>query len=193
MRSKYFLDITAGLKAEEARFQPWAEEVRKQRMAGRSKEDPTARCLPTGVPALDTYPQPFKIIQAPTLIVALYENNTTFRQIFMDGRSHPADPQPTWMGYSIGKWEGDTLVVDSIGFNDRSWLDRTGHPHSDAMHVIERFRRVDFGHMEVQITIDDPKTLKAPYTFTQFQQLLPDTELLEYFCNENEKDVAHFK
>jgi hypothetical protein len=130
---------------------------------------------------------PYKIIQAATLIVVLHENNTDFRQIFMDGRSHPVDPNPTWMGYSIGSWEGDTLVVDSIGFNDQSWLDRSGHPHSESLHVIERFRRLDFGHMDIQITIDDPKTYTRPLTFTQPQALLPDTELLEHFCTRTKR------
>jgi hypothetical protein len=125
--------------------------------------------------------------------VILYENNTDFRQIFVDGRRQPRDPNPTWMGYSIAKWEGDTLVVDSNGFNDQSWLDRSGHPHSDALHVIERLRRLDFGHMEIQITIDDEKTYTRPLTFTQPQILLADSELLEHFCTENEKDVAHFR
>jgi hypothetical protein len=193
LRSPYFLDITADLKPEEVPFQPWASAEYKRRVERHSQDDPTARCQPTGVPALDTYPMPYKIIQAATLIVVLHENNTDFRQIFMDGRSHPVDPNPTWMGYSIGSWEGDTLVVDSIGFNDQSWLDRSGHPHSESLHVIERFRRLDFGHMDIQITIDDPKTYTRPLTFTQPQALLPDTELLEHFCTENEKDVAHFK
>jgi len=193
MLSPYFFDITADMKPEEVPFQPWAETEYRRRVERHSQDDPTARCQPTGVPALNTYPLPFKIIQAPRLIVILYENNTDFRQIFLDGRQHPRDPQPTWMGYSIGRWEGDTLVVDTIGFNDQSWLDRTGHPHSESMRVIERFRRLNFGRMEIQITVDDPKTYKTALTFTQSQNLLPDTELLEHFCTENEKSAEHFK
>jgi len=193
VRSPYFLDITADMKPEEVPFQPWAAAEYKRRVERGSQDDPTARCQPTGVPALNTYPMPSKIIQTPELIVILYENNTDFRQIFVDGRSQPRDPNPTWMGYSTGRWEGDTLVVDSNGFNGQSWLDRSGHPHSDSLHVIERLRRLDFGHMEIQITIDDAKTYTRPLTFTQPQILLADTELLEHFCTENEKDVAHFR
>ena len=192
-RSKYFLNITADHQPNEVPFEPWAATLFTQHVATLSKDDPTARCLPTGIPGLDTYPQPYKIVQTPGLMIVLYENNTTFRQIFMDGRDHPHDPQPTWMVYSIGKWDGDTLIVDTIGFNDRSWLDRVGHPHSESMRVTERFRRSDFGHMTIQITIDDPKAYTKPLVFTQPQVLLADTELLEYFCAENEKDVGHFK
>ena len=121
----------------------------------------------------------------------LYEQNTNFRQIFMDGRKFPEDPQPSWLGYSIGKWDGDALVVDTIGVTDRSWLDAFGHPHSEAMHVTERFHRRDFGHMELQITVDDPKTYTRPFTIKLNLLLLPDTDLIESFCPENEKDVKH--
>jgi hypothetical protein len=122
--------------------------------------------------------------------VILFEPFIDYRQIFTDGRKHPVDPQPTWMGYSVGKWEGDTLVVDTTGFNDRTWLDDGGHPHSDALHVTERFRRIDFGHMELGITIDDPKMYTKPWSATVPYNLLPDTELIEYVC-ENEKDLPH--
>jgi hypothetical protein len=193
LRSPYFLDITADMKPEEVRFMPWAEAEYRRRTERHSQDDPTARCQPTGVPSLNTYPMPFKIVQTPALIVVLYENNTDFRQIFTDGRAQPQDPAPTWMGYSVGHWEGDTLVVNSTGFNDRSWLDRTGHPHSEAMRVTERFRRLAFGRMEIQITIDDPITYQRPLVFTQAEQLLPDTELLEHFCTDNEKSAQHFK
>ena len=193
LRSPYFLDITADMKPGDVPFVPWAEAEYRRRTERHSQDDPTARCQPTGVPSLDTYPMPFKIVQTPTLIVVLYENNTDFRQIFTDGRAHPQDPVPTWMGYAVGRWEGDTLVVDSTGFNNRSWLDRSGHPHSEAMRVTERFRRLDFGHMEIQITIDDPITYQRPLVFTQAEQLLPDTELLEHFCTDNEKSAQHFQ
>ena len=188
--SRYFLDITAGINPEEGLFQPWAATLYKQRQP---KDDPTTRCQPVSVPALDAYPSPFKIIQTPKLIIVLHESNVNFRQIFLDGRRQPRDAQPTWMGYSVGKWEADTLVVDSIGFNDQSWLDRRGHPHSESMRVTERFRRLDFGHLEISVTIDDPKTYTRPLTFIQPQMLLPDAELMEYVCTENEKDVSHFR
>lgn len=120
-------------------------------------------------------------------MVVLYENNTDFRQIFLDGRAHPIDPQPTWMGYSIGRWDAGTLVVETMGFTDRSWLDRTGHPHRESMRVTERFRRLDVGRMEIEITIDDPQTYTRPIVFKQPLRLLADTELLEHFCTDNEK------
>ena len=123
----------------------------------------------------------------------LYEADTTYRQIFMDGRKLPDDTTPSWMGYSVGRWEKDVLVVETVGLNEKSWLDRVGHAHSDAMRVTERFRRRDFGHMDIQVTIDDPKTYTKPIIFTQPQTLLADTDLLEYFCTDNEVDTAHFK
>ena len=121
----------------------------------------------------------------------LYEQDTSFRQIFVDGRKQPVDPQPSWLGYSIGKWDGDSLVVDTAGFNDRSWLDAFGHPHSDAMRVTERLHRRDFGHTEVEITVDDPKTYTKPFTVKLNQRLLPDTDLIESVCLENERDRTH--
>ena len=156
MRSPYFVDITADMKSKDVPFQPWARVEDRRRTERQSKDDPTARCQPTGVPSLNTYPFPFKIVQTPALIVILYENYADFRQIFMDGRDEPQDPVPTWMGYSVGKWDGDTLVIESTGFNDRSWLDRSGHPHREVMRLTERLGRLDLGHMEMQITIDDP-------------------------------------
>ena len=121
----------------------------------------------------------------------LYEADTAFRQIYLDGRKHPHDPQPSWLGYSVGRWEGDSLLVDAIGFTDRSPLDIVGHTHSDAMRVTERFHRRDFGHMDVQVTIDDPKTYTRPFTYKFTDKLLPDTDLIESFCTENEKDTKH--
>jgi hypothetical protein len=190
---RYFVDITADMKPEEVPFQPSAAALFKQRLQSQGKEDPVAHCKPTGVPAIGTIPLPYKILQTPTLVVILYEENLEFRQIFLDGRRRVQDPQPTWMGYSTGKWDGDTLVVDTVGFNDKSWLDRLGHPHSDALHVIERFRRRDMGHLEIEVTIDDPKAYTKPITYTQKATLLPGEDLMEYFCSENEKDVQHFQ
>jgi hypothetical protein len=123
----------------------------------------------------------------------LYEENTVFRQIFLDGRRPVKDPEPRFMGYSTGKWEGDTLVVDTVGFNDRTWLDAMGHPHSDALRLVERFRRRDTGHLEIEVTIHDPKSYTKPITYTIKTTLVPDEDLLEYFCSENEKDVVNFK
>ncbi len=121
----------------------------------------------------------------------LYEAIRNFREIFTDGRPLPADPNPTWMGYSVGHWDGDTLVVESSGFNDRTWIDTGGHPHSEALRVTERFLRRDFGHITLQTTIDDPKAYTKPWTVSYDLRLLPDTELLEYVCTENNKDMQH--
>lgn len=135
-------------------------------------------------------PAPFKIIQTPSLFVLICEEDS-YRQVFMDARRHPDDPQPSWMGYSVGKWDAETLVVDTVGFNDKSWLDAFGHRHSEAMRLTERFRRRDFGHMETQITVDDPLTYTKPFTIKFDLLFLPDTDLIEYSCTENEKDAAH--
>jgi hypothetical protein len=124
----------------------------------------------------------------------LYEADTNFfRQIFTDGRKLPADPQPSWLGYSVGKWDGDWFVVDSVGFNDKSGLDAMGHPHSESMRLTERFRRRDYGHMDLEITLDDPKTYTKPVTIKVAHQLHPDTEILESFCSEGEKDLTHMR
>jgi len=136
------------------------------------------------------YGGPTKIVSTPGFTLILYEEFNHFRQVFTDGRGHPVDPVPTWFGYSIGKWEGDTFVVDSRGFNDKSWMDDSGLPHTEALHTIERFRRVDFGHMELELTIDDPKAYTRPWTVPFQLVLLPDTDLIESICD-NEKDNAH--
>lgn len=190
---RYFVNIAADLKPEEVPFQPWAQTLFNQRLQSQGKADPIAHCQPTGVPAIGRIPLPYKIVQTPRLILILYEENTVFRQIFLDGRRLPSEPEPRWMGYSTGKWDGDTLVVDTVGFNDRSWLDRMGHPHSEVLHLTERFRRRDAGHLDVEVNIDDPKAYTKPITYTQKQTLVPDEDLLEYFCSENEKDVERFR
>ena len=171
-------------------FQPWAAELFKQRQANKLRDNPMIRCLPAGVPRLAAYSHPYKIVQTADLIVIMYESQTLFRQVFMDGRSHPADPEPTWLGYSIGKWDGDTLVVETIGFNDKTWLDGFGHPHSEGMKVTERFRRRDVGHMDIEVLIDDPKAYTQQIRYVQPQALLPDGDLIEYICNENAKPVG---
>jgi hypothetical protein len=190
LNSKYFRNILSDFKPGEEPLTPYgAERLREHTKLGAF--NPTLNCLPDGVPHSNLLPQPFKIIHSAGLIVMLYEVETTFRQIFMDGRKHPADMSPTWQGYSIGRWEGDTLVIETAGFNDRSWLDRRGTGHSEEMRVEERFRRRDFGHLELTITITDPKTFTKPITISVVEELLPDTDLLEHYCSENEKDDAH--
>jgi hypothetical protein len=190
--NKYLRDIAVDLKPGEVPFQPWAKALYEQRIDGsHSKEDPDANCLPQGVPKIDAAPAPWKIVQTPRFIVIAYEAFNLWRQIFLDGREVASDVNPSWMGYSVGKWDGARLVVDSKGFNGKAWLDQVGRPSSDALHVIERFHRKDFGHMDLQITIDDPKAYTKPWTVTQDVHLLPDTELLEFICNENNRDVQH--
>jgi hypothetical protein len=147
-----------------------------------------ARCLPQNL--VTRMLLPFKILPLRGTVVILYELYTNYRQIFTDGRELPKDPNPTWTGYSVGKWDGDTLVVDTTGFNDAETI-LFNRPHSDALHIVERFRRRDFGHLEIQFTIVDPKVYAKPWSFKEDAHLIPDTELLEYVCNENEKDLKH--
>jgi hypothetical protein len=178
------------LKGIDIPWQPWAEALFKERTANNQKDNPESRCLPRGVPKADAF-DIHKVVQTPGLILILYEYQTTFRQIFTDGRGLPQDRNPTWMGYSVGKWEGDTLVVESNGFNGKAWLSGQGNPTTDALHVTERMRRRDFGHMDIQITIDDPKAYTKPWTAELHPELIPDTDLLEFVCNENERDLHH--
>ena len=189
--SKYFRDILSDFKPDERPLtDEGAELLRRNSQPG--VFNPTLNCLPDGVPKGDLLPEPFKIIHSAGVIVVLYEVETTFRQFFTDGRKLPVDPSPSWQGYSVGRWEGDTLVVDTTGFNDRGWLDARGTGHSVDMRVEERFRRRDYGHMELTITITDPQTFTRPITFSVVEELLPDTDLFEHYCLENEKDDAHF-
>jgi hypothetical protein len=189
--SQYFINILSDFKPEEAPLRPAAAALFEQRAPNFSKQSPLSHCLPEGMPLVEMSPAPYKIIQMPGLTVMLYERDTTYRQVHTDGRKLPDDPQPSWLGYSTGKWENDSLVVDTIGLNDRGWLDARGHTHSEALHLTERFHRLDFGHMDVQLTVDDPQTYTKPFTITLKQRLLPDTDLLESFCAENEKDTSH--
>jgi hypothetical protein len=191
--SRYFMNILSDFKPEDSPLRPSAAQVFQQHKAGLAKDISGTRCLPFGVPLMDAAPHPYKLIETPGVILMLYEQNMDFRQIFVDRRKHPEDTQPSWLGYSIGKWDGDSLVVDTVGLNDRSWLDAFGHPHSEEMRVTERFRRRDFGHMDIQITVDDPKTYTKPFTLNLGQHLLPDTDLIEHFCAENEQDFKHMK
>ncbi len=187
--NKYFLNIMSDFKPEDDPLRPEFVSLMRQR-ARAQRDTPTTLCLPMGVPWSNGLPSPHKVVQTPGLTVIMYEGETT-RQIFTDGRKHPADPNPSWLGYSVGDWEKDTLVVDTVGFNDRTWLDAFGHPHSESLHVVERFRRRDFGHMDLQVTFEDPKTYTKPVTINYGQTLLPDTDLLEYVCTENEKSRVH--
>ena len=198
----FFWNIGSGLKdrapglgrdGDYLPYQPWAAELRRKRIADDQKDNPDVHCLPIGLTQLHNHPQPRKIIQTPKLIVILYEANGGVRQIFMDGRRLPDnDPQPWWYGYSIGRWDGDTLVVETTGFRDGGWLDVTGSPLTDAARMTERFRRVNYGNLEIEVTVDDPKAYTKPWTVTLNQRILPDAELIEFVCAENEKSSSHF-
>jgi hypothetical protein len=187
--NRYLFNIAVDIG--EAPFQPWAAALYKQRADSLGKDRPSERCIPHGIPdGMLVRNSPFKIVQMPGETVILYEEFNHYRQIFTDGRGFPPETSPSWFGYSIGRWEGDTFVAETTGFNDQSWFDDPGHPHSDALRVTERFRRPDFGHMTVDVTFDDPKAYTKPWSVTIPFNLLPDAELIESIC-ENEKDHAH--
>lgn len=181
-------DISLGLKkGETVPMNAWAEGVMKKHL---SSDDPETNCLPTGVPRQAPYP--WKIVETPKEIYFLFEGNIhSYRQIFMDGRKHPADPNPTWYGHSIGHWDKDTLVVDTIGFNDRFWFDFVGHPHTEQLHTVERYTRTDYGTLVEEVTIDDPGAYTRPFTITSKHRFLPKDDLMEYICQENNRDVKH--
>ena len=190
-RGGYTGNLAKDLKPGEVSFQPWAETVYKHRQETQGKEDPQAYCVLSGVPREHVVPYPFKILNSAGEMVILYEALHSYRQIFMDGRPLPKDPNPTWMGYSVGHWEDDTLVVQSSGFVDNNWLDNGGHMGTEALRLTERFRRPDFGHIQLELVIDDPKAYTKPWTVHLTFNATPDTELIEYVCSENEKDVGH--
>ncbi len=185
--NRYALDVFWGLKPEEEPLRPEAAAIMKQRA---NEEAPITRCLPSGLP-MSLFVYAFKIVQAPDDIVMIMESGDPARQIHTDGRSLPEDPQPAWLGYSVGKWDGDILAVDTTGFNEKSWVDGFGHPRSETMHVRERYHRQDFGHMDLEFTIDDPKYYTRPYTFSTQLHLIPYSDVLEFVCAENEKDRVH--
>ena len=188
---KYLINIAADLKPDEVPFQPWAAALYKERRANNGRDDPNNRCLPSGIPEKEAVTSPFKIMEFPREVLIMYESRTIFREIFTDGRPLHQDPNPTWQGYSVGRWEGDDFVVDVNGLNDKIWMDTNRHPITEAAHVTERFRRKDFGHMDIQITIDDAKAYTKPWTITENPSLLVDTDLLESVCEENNKDARH--
>jgi hypothetical protein len=187
-----FFDIASNIK-DGLPLTPWAAELRRQRMSTNQQDNPDAHCLPLGLMQLHTHSQPRKIVQTPQVIVIEYEANYGLRQIFLDGRSRPGpEAQPWWYGYSTGRWDGDTLVVETTGFNGTGWLDVYGSPFTEEAHITERFRRVNFGRLEIDVTIDDPKAYTRPWTVRVNQRLLPDSELIEFICNENERSSTHF-
>jgi hypothetical protein len=182
-------NIAVGLKpGESVPFNAAGKKIFDERRDNNSKDDPSARCQPTGIPVRNQLNTPMKIIQIPGVTVFLYESRTTYRQILTDGRPLPKVDWPAWAGFSIGKWEGDTFVVETAGFNGRAWLDQAGHPSTSALRLTERFTRRDFGHMDMEITIDDPNVYSRPWTIYGQFVLKADTELLEFICEENERD-----
>ena len=183
----YGLDVIQDPK-DESIFLPAAEALFKKHLSDFRRDNPFSNCLPGG-PFNMVFPGMHRIIQSPTVVALLYEFGSLHRQVFLDGRQLPKDPNPTWLGYSVGRWDGDTLVVETAGFNDRTWLDMAGHPHSEQLRVTERFRRIDFGHIQHQITFEDPQTLTKPLTLSLTLDYAPDTEMLENIC-ENERDSA---
>jgi len=185
---RFIYDINDALKkGDTLPLQPWALKTTLDRL---SKDDPEALCLPAGVPRQAPYP--WRIVQTKTHIFFLFEGNIhTYRQIFMDGRPHPTDPDPTWYGHSVGRFDGDALVIDTVGFNDKFWFDFAGHPHTERLHTIERYRRPTFGKLTYEVTIDDPGAFTKSFTLYGDHTYESNTELIEYICNENNQDVSH--
>ena len=185
-----FFNIGAGMK-DGLPFQKWASDLRAQRKADNNKDNPDAHCLPIGLTQLHMHPQPRKIIQTPNLIVMLYEAQGGVRQIFLDGRTLPPDDvEPWWYGYSVGHWDGDDLVVETSGFRDDVWLDVEGSPLTNKGKMIERFRRPNFGTMQIDVTVDDPKTYTKPWTIRVNHRLMADTDLIEFVCED--RDATHY-
>jgi hypothetical protein len=189
-----FWSLGAGLRGG-LPYTPLAAMLRDERMADNHKNNPDALCLPMGLTQLHLHPQPRKIVQTSNLIIIMYEGNEGLRQIFLDGRPLPAmdeNLQPWWYGYSVGHWEGDELVVETVGFRDDVWLDVQGAPLTSSGKMTERFRRPNFGTLQIDVTIEDPAAYKQPFTVRVNQRLFPDAELIEFICNENEKSIRHY-
>ncbi len=187
--SKYFFSLLVDFKPGEAPIRPEAAALMSKR--SQTMDTPSSHCLPLGLPNIELLAFPFKVFQTREEIVIFYEAGGVFRQVHTDARKLPVNPFPSWMGYSTGKWEGDTLVVDTAGFNDQGWMDGIGLPRSEALHVQERFHRRDFGHMDVEVTVEDPNVLTKPVTIKFTDLLIPNSDVLEHFCVEGERDRAH--
>lgn len=189
---RHLLDLAADMKLEDIPLQPWARSLYQERIDTNGKDHPGVRCLPSGIPEKLNIPDGLKVVHTPDLLLFLYESRTIYRQVFTDGRPLPSrDVQPTWMGYSIGRWDGDTLVVDTIGSNGKTWLDMKGLPGTEELHVVERYTRPVIGRTDIQVTIDDPKAYTRPWTVNLQWALQPDTDLIESICEENSRDLPH--
>jgi hypothetical protein len=190
--NRYIRDLALDIGDDRVPYQPWARKLFDERKDGaHSREDPDAHCLPQGVPKLGYVSYPWKLIETPISVVMLHETFTYWRQIFTDGREVDATAKPAWMGYSTGRWDGDTLVVETTGFNGKAWLDQLGRPTTDRLRVVERFTRTHYGHMRIDVTIDDPGAYTAPWSASQVVHLRPGWEPLEFICGENNKDVEN--
>jgi hypothetical protein len=190
---KYAFNILLDFKAEESPMRPETAEMFRRRAAQVIASDASSVCAGVlGFPLAGLLSEPIKIVQSPRMSVILYEAGYLHRQIFTDGRALPKEfDYPAYLGYSVGRWEGDTFVVETAGFNDKTTLDAAGHPHSEALRVTERFRRRDFGHLDWEMTFDDPKMYTKPFTIKVPHELMADADIFEMFCNENEKDRIH--
>jgi hypothetical protein len=188
---KHLLNLAADMKPEDVPLQPWARDLYNERIENNGKDHPGVRCLPSGIPEKNNIPDCLKLVQTPDLVVLLHESRTIYRQIFTDGRPLPKNPSPTWMGYSIGHWDKDTFIVETIGQNGKTWLDMRGLPGTEALRITERFSRPKIGHMDIQVTIDDPEAYTKPWNVNLAWRLIPDTDLIESICEENNRDPAH--
>ena len=189
---KHLLDLAADLRPDEVPLQPWAEALYKERIEQNGKDHPGVRCWPSGIPEKNNIPDGVKVVQTPDVMIFLHESRTIYRQIFTDGRPlPPPDVQPTWMGYSIGRWEGDTFVAETAYQNGKTWLDMRGLPATDAIRVTERFTRPRIGRIDIDVTIDDPKAYTKPWNVRLAWRLVPDTDLIESICEENNRDLPH--
>jgi len=184
-------NIFRDMKPEDIPEKPEGAKVRIDRTKDGKRLNPSVFCLPMGIPTNNFVVEVVKFVQAPKEIIVMYEVDGTHRQIYTDGRPLPEDPSPSWLGYSTGKWDGDTLVVETNGFNDKTWLDMNGHPHSEALRLTERYHRRDYGHMDVEMTFNDTVYYSKPFTIKFTHQLVPDSDILEAICAENERSRAH--
>lgn len=188
---RHLLNLASEMKPDEIPLLPTARAIYQERIDTNGKDHPGVRCLPSGIPEKLNIPDGLKLVQTPDLMIFLHESRTIYRQVFTDGRSLPKDAQPTWMGYSIGHWEGDTFVVETIGQNGKTWLDMRGLPGTESLRVIERYTRPTIGVINIDVTIDDPKAYSKPWSVKLAWRLVPDTDLIESICEENNKDPQH--
>jgi hypothetical protein len=189
---RHLLNLASDMKPEDIPLQSWAAAVYKERIENNGKDHPGVRCWPSGIPEKLSIPDGLKVVHSPDLLLFLYESRTIYRQVFTDGRPlPPPDVQPTWMGYSIGRWDGDTMIVETVGSNGKTWLDMRGLPATEALRVIERYTRPTIGRIDIEVTIDDPKAYTRPWKVNLQWSLVPDTDLIESICEENSKDLPH--